>query len=59
MDKHGTGAINDNGEKLVEFCEENNVLIGGTIFQHNHIHKTTWTSPDRTTNKRPMGHIAT
>jgi hypothetical protein len=32
MGKHGIGTINDNGEKLVEFCEENNLLIGDTLF---------------------------
>ena len=51
MGKHGIGTINDNGERLADFCEENNLLIGGTLFQHKHIHKTTWTSPDGTTKK--------
>ena len=50
--KHGIGTINDNGERLADFCEENNLLIGGTLFQHKHIHKTTWTSPDGTTKKQ-------
>jgi hypothetical protein len=49
MGKHGTGTINDNGEKLMEFCEENNLVIGDTLFQHKDIHKTTWTSPGGTT----------
>ena len=51
MGKHGIGTINDNGERLADFCEENNLLIGGILFQHKHIHKTTWTSPDGTTKK--------
>ena len=32
------------GERLCHFCEENNMAIGGTLFQHRDIHKTTWTS---------------
>ena len=51
MGKHGIGTINDNGERLADVCEENNLLIGGTLFQQKHIHKTTWTSPDGTTKK--------
>ena len=43
MGKHGIGTINDNGERLCHFCEENNMVIGGTLFQHRDIHKTTWT----------------
>ena len=56
MGKHGIGTINDNGERLADFCEENNMLIGGTLFQHKHIHKTTWTSPDGTT-KNQIDHV--
>ena len=54
--KHGIGTFNDNGERLADFCEENNLLIGGTLFQHKHIHKTTWTSPDETT-KNQIDHV--
>ena len=56
MGKHGIGTINDNGERLADFCEENNLLIGGTLFQHKHIHKATWTSPDGTT-KNQIDHV--
>ena len=56
MGKHGIGTINDNGERLADFCEENNLLIGGTLFQHKHIHKTTWTSPYGTT-KNQIDHV--
>ena len=27
MGKHGVGTINDNGERLCQFCEENNMVI--------------------------------
>ncbi|XP_055997977.1 uncharacterized protein LOC130047325 [Ostrea edulis] len=52
MGKHGCGIRNDNGERLVDFCLNNNLMIGGTIFPHKDIHKLTWKSPDgRTTNQ--------
>ena len=41
MGKHGIGTINDNGERLCHFCDENNMVIGGTLFQHRDVHKTT------------------
>ena len=52
MGKHGVGVQNENGELLTEFCTFNDLVIGGTVFQHKQIHKTTWTSPDgRTVNQ--------
>ena len=52
MGREGCGIINANGEKFVNFCLNNNCVIGGTIFQHKEIHKLTWKSPDgRTVNK--------
>ena len=49
MGKHGIGVRNDNGERLVDFCSLNNLVITGTIFPHRKIHKQTWTSPDERT----------
>ena len=52
MGSHGTGEQNENGELFTEFCTFNDLVIGGTIFPHKEIHKTTWTSPDgRTENQ--------
>ena len=41
----GVGERNDNGERLVDFCGLNNLVVTGTIFPHKLIHKQTWTSP--------------
>ena len=46
LGKEGFGMINNNGERLIETCQENNLVIGGSIFQHKDIHKITWKSPD-------------
>ena len=56
MGKHGIGAINDKRERLCHFCNENNMVIGGTLFQHRDIHKTTWTLPSEAT-KNQIYHI--
>ena len=46
LGKHGVGTMNDNGERLCDFCETNRLTVGGTLFQHKEIHKLTWKSPD-------------
>lgn len=53
LGREGLGVMNENGEKLVELCEEYNLVIGGTLFKHKNIHKYTWTSP----NSRDMNQI--
>lgn len=53
MGKHAAaGEMNENGELLTEFCEINELVIGGSIFPHKTIHKTTWESPDGKTRTR-------
>ncbi|XP_043062759.1 uncharacterized protein LOC122319494 [Drosophila yakuba] len=44
MGQHGTGTRNDNGERLVELCQQFQLVIGGTIFPHKDVHKYSWTS---------------
>lgn len=49
MGRHGCGVMNNNGERLVDFCLNNDCVIGGTIFPHKSIHKLIWKSPDGST----------
>ena len=52
MGQHGLGTVNDNGERLKEFCDFNEMVITGTVFPHKEIHKQSWMSPDgRTKNQ--------
>ncbi|CAG4947415.1 unnamed protein product [Colias eurytheme] len=57
MGKHGVGHQNDNGIRFADFCAENELVIGGTLFPHKTIHKTTWNHPDGIT-KNQIDHIA-
>ena len=49
MGKHGCDVVNDNGERLVDFCLNNDCVIGCTTFPYKNIHKLIWRSPDGTT----------
>ena len=43
---------NDNGERFVDFCSINHLVICGTIFQHKPCHKVSWiSSSGRTSNQ--------
>ena len=46
MGKHDIGEMNENGLKLVVFREADELVIGGSLFPHKNIHKTTWESPE-------------
>ena len=43
MGKHGEGNMNDNGERMCEICQMNELVITGTLFPHKKIHKLSWT----------------
>ena len=49
MGKFGRGERNENGEKFLDFCVNNDLAIGGTLFNHLGIHTLTWRSNDRRT----------
>ena len=47
MGKHGARAeMNENGERWADFCQANELVVGGTLFPHKECHKRTWRSPD-------------
>ena len=44
--KFGLGIQNEAGERLIEFCQENALVIANTLFQQHKRRLYTWTSPD-------------
>ena len=44
--KFGLGIQNDAGQILIEFCQENTLVIANTLFQQHNKRLYTWTSPD-------------
>ena len=42
----GLGIQNEGGQKLIEFCQENTLVIANTLFQQHKRRLYTWTSPD-------------
>ena len=45
-DKFGLGIWNEAGQRLIEFCQENVLVIVNTLFQQHKRRLYTWTSPD-------------
>ena len=44
--KFGLGVQNEAGQRLIEFCQENSLVITNTCFQQCKRRLYTWTSPD-------------
>ena len=46
MGAFGFGVINDNGLRLLDVALSQELVVGGTLFDHKEIHKYTWTHPN-------------
>ena len=44
--KFSLGMWNEAGQRLIEFCQENALVIANTLFQQHKGKLYTWTSPD-------------
>ena len=44
--KFGLGVQNEVGQRLIEFCQENALVIANSLFQQHKRQLYTWTSPD-------------
>ena len=44
--KFGLGVRNEAGQRLIEFCQENTLVIANTLFQQHKRRLYTWPSPD-------------
>ena len=44
--KFGLGVQNETGQRLIELCQENALVIANTLFQQHKRRLYTWTSPD-------------
>ena len=44
--KFGLGIQNEAGQRLIEFCQENALVIANTLFQQHKRRLYTWTTPD-------------
>ena len=44
--KFGFGVQNEAGQRLIEFCPENTLVIANTLFQQHKRRVYTWTFPD-------------
>ena len=50
--KFGLGVQNEGGQRLIEFCQENALVIANILFQQHKRRLYTWTSPDVNTEIR-------
>ena len=46
---HAVDEINYNGERLIDFCSINNLIVSNTFFKHKPIHQKSWMHPGQKT----------
>ena len=44
--RFGLGVRNEAGQRLIEFCQENALVLANTLFQQHKTRLYTWTSPN-------------
>ena len=44
--KFSLGIRNEAGQRLIEFCQEDTLVVANTLFQQHKRRLSTWTSPD-------------
>jgi|GEM_PF-4699558 len=56
MGKFGKGNLNSNGEYLLNFANNNQLILTNTLFNHKMAHRSTWVCPERniTIRKNPI-----
>lgn len=42
----GSGTVNNNRKRIINFCSLNDFMIAGALFPYKEIHKLIWHSPD-------------
>ncbi|PZC71480.1 hypothetical protein B5X24_HaOG213343 [Helicoverpa armigera] len=45
MGSHGVGTLNENGQRLLEFCSQNLLCVTNTYFKGKFMHKVSWKHP--------------
>lgn len=45
--QYGEQTVNDNGQRLITLCEQNDLKITNGYYPHKEIHKYTWTKPSQ------------
>ena len=58
MGKFGLGVLNKNGLLFTDFCQENGLVLGDTLFQHMPLHMYMWQYPNGLV-RNQIYHIAT
>jgi hypothetical protein len=44
---HTVDSINENGKRMIDFCNLNSLIVTNTFFQHKPMHQTSWMHPGK------------